>query len=380
MIVTARKRLRDLGIKVGYLPTGKHNSICDVADLLVGQSTIVRGEGALEIGKGPVRTGVTVVLPHQGDLWNDRPTAGFFVLNGSGVVTGSDWINEGGALEGPIALTNTHSVGDVGSALIRIMLEKHPGIGSLEDSYLPVVGECDDSPLNDINGFHVKEEHVRQAIKQAAGGTPQEGAVGAGTGMTCYGFKGGIGTASRVVAVGGKSYVVGVLVNANHGQTHQLLINGVAVGRTLAQEKTPQKSKEGSIVMIIATDAPMNQRQLERLSRRACLGLARTGACANHGSGDFALSISLSRRLPRLNPDIVLNLPEIHNDSIGPFFEAAAEATEEAILNSLFVADTVSGRDGNQSPGLPVERCLEILNEHGYAKSNSGFGSYGDPV
>lgn len=364
MITTSRKRLRELGVSIGYLPQGKTNSICDVADLHVGHCTIVKGEGKLEVGKGPVRTGVTLIVPHQGDLWNDRPTAGFFVLNGSGVFSGSDWISESGALEGPIALTNSHSVGDVAGAMIRIMLEQHPGIGGVEDSYLPVVAECDDSPLNDINGFHVKDEHVRQALKAASGGLVPEGAIGAGTGMTCYGFKGGIGTASRLVQIGEREFVVGVLVNTNHGQMHQLLIDGFPVGRVLAREEKARKNKEGSIVIVLATDAPLNQRQLERLSKRACLGLGRTGACASHGSGDFAMAFSVGRRVPRYSSEPVINLPEIHQDFLGQLFEAAAEATEEAILNSIFVADTVTGKDGNTSPGLPVERCLEILRQN----------------
>jgi D-aminopeptidase len=365
MGISQRKRLRELGINIGYLPTGKTNSICDVGDLSVGHSTVWQGEGALETGKGPVRTGVTVIIPHQGDLWHDRPTAGFFVLNGCGVVTGSDWISESGALEGPVALTNSHSVGDVGRALTVIMKEKHPGIGSTEDAYLPVVGECDDSSLSDINGFHVKEEHVREAMNKASKARPAEGAVGAGTGMTCYGFKGGIGTSSRLVSLEGKDFVVGVLVNANHGLPHQLLLNGVAVGRQLERETRELSNREGSIVMIIATDAPLNQRQLERLSKRACLGLARTGSCASPGSGDFALSFSVSRRVPRQSSAAIVSLPEITDEHMRPFFEASAEATEEAVLNSIFVADTVTGRDGNVSPALPVERCLQILRQQG---------------
>lgn len=364
MIRVARKRVRELGIQIGYLPVGNTNSICDVPGLKVGQKTIVAGEGPLKRGAGPVRTGVTVIVPHDGDIWSDRPSAGFFSLNGCGVVTGSDWINECGALEGPIALTNSHSVYDVGKALITIMVENYPQIGTTDDAYLPVVGECDDSSLNDLNGYHVTEDDVREAWRSARSSCPEEGAVGAGTGMTCYGFKGGIGTSSRVVSIANKNFVLGVLVNSNHGQTHQLLIDGLPVGRILAREAEGIKNKEGSIVIVLATDAPLNQRQLERLSRRACLGLARTGSVANNGSGDFALSFSLGRRIPRDNFKEFLELAEIHNDKIGKFFEAAAEATEEAILNSIFVADTVIGRDQHCSPGLPVERCIEILREH----------------
>lgn len=368
MGIQPRKRLRDLGVQIGYLPTGAQNSICDVAGVRVGHCTIFEGSGSLLVGKGPIRSGVTVVQPHSGDLWSDRCTAGFFSLNGCGVVTGSDWINECGALEGPIALTNSHSVGDVGRALTRIMHEQYPEIGTTDDAYLPVVGECDDSPLNDLNGFHVQEQHVRGAMQNASSASLAEGALGAGTGMTCYGFKGGIGTASRRVELQGNSYTVGVLVNTNHGQTHQLLIDGVPVGRTLARELETKKNKEGSIVLLIASDAPFNQRQLERLSRRACMGLARTGSVAGNGSGDFALSFSTGRRVPRQGESHCIKLPELHNDHINKFFEAAAEAAEEAILNSIFVADTVVGRDNNTAHGLPVERCLEILRDHGRIK------------
>ena len=358
--------MRDHGIRIGYLPTGKSNSISDVAGLTVGHCSVIHGEQLDSLGTDQTgsisvaRTGVTIIVPHQGDLWNERPSAGFFMLNGSGVVFGSDWINEAGALEGPIALTNSHSVGDVASALIRVMVEQHPQVGGVEDSYLPVVAECDDSPLNDINAFHVKDEHVRQAL-HGASHIVSEGAVGAGTGMTCYGFKGGIGTASRVVTVNGTDYVLGVLVNTNHGQLHQLIVNGIPVGRVLAHEQKIAKNKEGSIVIVLATDAPMNQRQLERLARRACLGLAKTGAIAAHGSGDFAIAISVGRKVPRYSSEAEISLPEMHHDSLALFFEASVEATEEAILNSIFLADTVIGRGGHMAPALPVEHCIDIM-------------------
>lgn len=369
MISTQRKRLRQLGVQIGYLPTGPLNNLCDVPGVKVGHCTIIEGEGKLIVGKGPIRSGITVILPHSGDLWSARCTAGFFSLNGCGVVTGSEWINECGALEGPIALTNSHSVGDVARALTKIMHELHPQVGTTDDAYLPVVGECDDSPLNDLNGFHVHEEHVRSAMQDAKSAAFYEGAVGAGTGMSCYGFKGGIGTASRQLSVHDTTYTVGVLVNTNHGQTHQLLIDGVPVGRTLSAEMSVDKNKEGSIVLVIATDAPMNQRQLERLCRRACMGLARTGSVAGNGSGDFALSFSTGRIVPRLAENHTISLAELHNDHINKFFEAAAEAAEEAILNSIFVADTITGRDNQVSKGLPVDRCLQILKDHGRLKN-----------
>ncbi len=361
-LIEMRKRLRELGIKTGYLPVGKKNTICDVAGLRVGHSTIIEGDGALVRGQGPKRTGVTVIIPHADDLWSSRPSGAFYSLNGCGVVLGSDWINESGALEGPIALTNSHSVFDVGKALTNIMVDRFPAIGTTDDAYLPVVGECDDSPLNDINGYHVKEEHVRKAFENASDDVT-EGAVGAGTGMTCYGFKGGIGTASRLVSIQDKTYTVGVLVNTNHGQTHQLLINGNPVGLRLKEESLGKANDEGSIVMLVATDAPFNHQQLERICKRACMGLARTGSSAGNGSGDFVIAFSTGRRVPRQNKSAILTLPEIHSDHIGGFFEATVEATEEAILNSIFVADSMTGRDGFTSPALPVSRCLELLQE-----------------
>lgn len=356
-----RKRARQEGVIVGTLPHGPRNDITDVEGVSVGHSTIIEGEGKHMPGIGPVRTGVTVILPHHGDLWNERPTAGFFALNGCGEFSGAQWIEECGALEGPIALTNTHSVGDVARALTEWMIAKHPSIAREDDAYLPVVAECDDSTVNDLHGFHVKPEHVKSALEAAySRQAVQEGAVGAGTGMTCYGFKGGIGSASRRIDLVENSFHVGVLVNSNHGQTEQLLIGGFPVGRLL-KEKYKNQNKEGSIVIVIATDAPLSQRQLERLAKRACLGLARTGSIAANGSGDFALAFSTSRRIARYSKDPIIQLQELHSDHINLFFQATAEATEEAILNSIFMAHTVEGRDGNKIQAFPIDECKAIL-------------------
>lgn len=352
-----------MGVVVGTLPPGMRNDITDVSGVGVGHTTLIQGEGAHAPGIGPVRTGVTVILPHQGDLWCDRPTAGFFALNGCGEFSGAQWIDESGALEGPIALTNTHSVGDVARALTEWMILKYPSIAREDDAYLPLVSECDDSTVNDLHGFHVKSEHVFMALQQAAKiEIVAEGSVGAGTGMSCYGFKGGIGSSSRRVELARKEFHVGVLVNTNHGQCEQLLIDGFPIGRIL-KEKHKRENKEGSIVMIIATDAPFNQRQLERMAKRACMGLARTGAMAANGSGDFALAFSTGRINPRKSKQIELNLPELHTDHINTFFQATAEATEEAILNSLFMATTIEGRDGNRIEALPVSDCMKLLKQ-----------------
>lgn len=351
------RRVRDFGISTGRLSPGALNSIADVPGVRVGHCTVDFGQGKLVRGSGPVRTGVTVLMPHEGDLWNEKPSAAFYSLNGCGVVTGSDWINESGALEGPIALTNSHSVGDVSSALIRWMADCHPEIG-IEEAYLPVIGECDDSYLNDINGFHVKDSHVREAIKGACRDVA-EGAVGAGRGMSCYGYKGGVGTASRVVSVQDRCYVVGSLVNSNHGRSDQLMIKGVHAGKQL-QNKQSVLTGEGSIVMLIATDAPLNHLQLKRLCKRAPMGLALTGSCAGESSGDFVLGFSTGRLISRRSSEPVIALPELHNDYITALFEAAIEATEEAVLNSLFCNETVTGRDGNRVHAFPVEEYLKI--------------------
>jgi D-aminopeptidase len=359
-----RRRFRELGVKLDGYPTGPNNAITD-AGVLVGHATIIKGDGALEPGKGPVRTGVTVVIPHAGDVWNQRSTAGHFVLNGNGSMTGLSWIAESGLLEGPIALTNTHSVGDVYSGLIRWMQDKHPAIGVDDDTYLPVVGECDDSPLNDIRGLHVTSAHVKRALDEAAGGKVAEGSVGAGTGMTCYEFKGGIGTSSRVVPVGDKTYTVGVLVNANHGRRAQLKMLGVSVGEVVETELASRYA-EGSIVVVVATDAPLSPTQLDRIAKRATMGLARTGAVANHGSGDFVIAFSNGRLVRRKADDTVSALPQLADGDIDPLFSGAVEATEEAVLNALCAATAMVGRDGNTAPALPLERVQELLKQHGH--------------
>lgn len=357
-----RCRLRDLGVQPGVYPCGTNNAITD-AGVLVGHTTLISGDGKLVPGQGPVRTGVTVMIPHGGDVWNQRCSAGSFVLNGNGSVTGLDWIQESGLLEGPIALTNTHSVGDVYTGLIRWMISKQRDVGIEADTYLPVVGECDDSSLNDIQGFHVRGEHVIDALNAARSGAVAEGTVGGGTGMTCYDFKGGIGTASRVVDVHGKKYIVGVLVNCNHGDREQLKVLGAPVGRILEADERATKHIEGSICIVVATDAPLSSRQLNRVAKRAAMGLALTGSAANNSSGDFIIAFSNGRLVPR-DEATVRVLPELSDDAISPIFEATIEATEESILNALCAATTVIGRDGNVSPALPLDRVREILREH----------------
>lgn len=362
-----RKRARDWGVKIGVHNPGAMNAITDVLGVKVGHATINKGDGALNPGSGPVRTGVTAIIPHCGDIWNERVSAASFVLNGNGSVTGLDWMSESGLLEGPILLTNTLSVGAVYDATISWMLKRVPELGITDDTYLPVVGECDDSALNDIRGRHVKEEHVFQALDEAQTGAVAEGAVGAGTGMSCYDFKGGIGTSSRLLSEEDGGYTVGALVNCNHGDRGQLLIGGVPVGQHLETEMATLH-REGSICIVVATDAPLSPTLLKRLAKRAALGLARTGAVANHGSGDFVIAFSTTRKLNRKDESPVLNLPEMNMDCVDPLFEATAEAVEEAVINALFMAETTVGRDGNVSHELPVEATLRIMREHGRLK------------
>ncbi len=357
----ARKRVRECGITIGVYQPGRFNAITDVKGVLVGQVTLVSGKGKLVPGEGPVRTGVTAILPQSTDFWHKAPSASFFVLNGNGEVTGMHWLKESGFIEGPILLTNTMSVPTVANGAITWMLERYPDIGVNEDTYMPVVGECDDSSLNDARGRHVKEEHVIAALDGAKSGAVEEGAVGAGTGMICYEWKGGIGTASRVLPKKEGGYTVGVLVNCNHGDREELRIKGVEVGR-LIKDDVADKHTEGSICIVVATDAPLNSLQLERIAKRATLGLARTGSNAHNSSGDFVLAFSTTRRIDK-SAGKVITLPEVGPDGIDPLFKATAEATEEAILNALFMAQTTQGRDGNTAYALPVKRVLDLLKQ-----------------
>jgi D-aminopeptidase len=287
-------------------------------------------------------------------------------LNGNGEVTGISWVKESGFLEGPVLLTNTMNVPTVANGAISWMLSRYPAIGVDDDTYLPVVGECDDSSLNDAQGRHVKEEHVLAALTQARSGPVAEGAVGAGTGMICYDWKGGIGTSSRLLPKSEGGFTVGVLVNCNHGDREELRIKGVEVGRLIGEDKADQH-REGSICIIVATDAPLNPLQLERLAKRACLGLARTGANAHNESGDFVLAFSTGRRVARNASRKVASRKEVNPDHINPLFKAVADATEEAVLNALFMAETTVGRDGIAAPALPVDRVLKLIDSASFA-------------
>ena len=360
---TNTQRSRELGIVIGRYPSGRHNAITDVKGVKVGHVTLISGEGRLKPGKGPVRTGVTAIIPAEGDLWRSKLAAGSFVLNGNGEATGLMWLAESGVLETPVAFTNTLSVGAVQRALVDVMLEKHPKIGISDDTLTPVVMECDDSTLNDIRGQHVKPAHLRAALKAAASGPVAEGAVGAGTGMTTYEFKGGIGTASRVTPKKSGGYTVGVLLNANHGKRHLLRINGVPVGAKIT-DLMPEENKDGSITVVVATDAPLDARQLSRLARRAMLGIGRTGGVATNGSGDVAIAFSTANRIPHYPKNPVRKLTLLSDFHIDPLFEAAADAAEEAVINAMLAARTVVGRDGNTVHALPHDRLKELLKNY----------------
>lgn len=342
-------RARDLGLIPGNLPPGKNNAITDVPGVLVGQVTLKEGKG-----KHAVRTGVTVVMPSEDGGWERKFPAGQFALNGNGEAMGLMWVNESGILETPIGLTNTLSVSDVQRGILQWVLKKHPKIGTSDDTLTPVVMECDDSALNDIRGFHVKREHAIQAIESAKSGPVAEGGVGAGTGMMTYQFKGGIGSSSRLVDIDGKRYTLGLLLNANHGKRDQLRLLGTPVGKLL-QAPLPKLAQEGSIVIVIATDAPLDGRQLSRLTKRAFLGIARTGAIASHGSGDVGLAFSTGNRIPHYPAKALLKLDALSDFFINPLFEAAADAAEEALYNAMISGTTTEGRAGNTVYALPQQ-------------------------
>ncbi|HJV90045.1 MAG TPA: P1 family peptidase [Holophagaceae bacterium] len=357
-----RPRARELGLRLGRLTPGPLDAITDVKGVRVGHTTLVRGEGALVPGRGPVRTGVTAILPHGGDLWHDKVPAAGYVLNGNGEVTGLHWVNEQGALEVPILLTNTQNVPRVADAVLTWMMKRYPAIGVSEDVVLPVVGECDDSVLNDARGRHVTEADVLAALDGAAEGPVAEGAVGAGTGMIAYQFKGGIGTASRLVKTrGAGTFTVGALVNANHGGRPELLVAGVPVGRELPKAKVAPGAH--SIVMVLATDAPLDARQLGRLARRAALGLARTGSSAHHSSGDFVVAFSTATRIRSDAP--LVTAPRLSDEAMDPLFEGAAEAVEAAVIHALLAATTTTGRDGAVAEALPLDSLRAVMERYG---------------
>ena len=359
------ERARDLGIPFDGTP-GKFNAITDVPGVEVGYTTLISGEGKLERGKGPVRTGVTAILPRGLSEMNDSVFAGYFSLNGNGEMTGTTWVEESGFLEGPIVLTNTHSVGVARDAVIAWRLA-HGGPDAEGFAWsLPVVAETWDGWLNDVDGFHVKPEHVARAIETAHGGAIEEGSVGGGTGMICYEFKGGTGTASRIVAAVAdrgpsetKQYTIGVLVQANCGRRPQLTIRGIEIGKKIPG--AVYQKETGSIIIVIATDAPLLPHQLKRLARRASLGLARTGSVSGNGSGDLFIAFSTANPHAADSSPPTRTIETMPNDLMDPLFTATVEATEEAIINALVDNHDMTGRDGHKVPALPHDRLREIF-------------------
>jgi D-aminopeptidase len=374
---TSRPRARDLGVIVGVLPTGKENAITDVAGVRVGHATLIKGVD--------VRTGVTAILPHAGNLFQEKVPAAIFVGNGFGKLMGATQVDELGEIETPILLTNTLNTPRVADALIDWMLQL-PGNEQVR-SINPIVAETNDGYLSDIRGRHVGRDEVFAAIRSAKDGAVEEGSVGAGTGTVAFGWKGGVGTSSRLIPQSLGGYTVGVLVQSNYGGV--LTINGAPVGRELgkyylkeeiegrrvsqnfpagnpASENQVGDAADGSIIIVVATDAPLDARNLKRLAARAMLGLARTGSPSTNGSGDYVIAFSVASRI-RASENL-RSAQVLGNDAMSPLFEAVVEATEEAIYNSLFKATTVAGRDGHSVEALPIEKTVEILKRYGAAK------------
>ena len=391
-------RLRDLGIVIGQGTPGPNNAITDVEGVRVGHTTLISGEGPLVPGNGPVRTGVTVVIPHDGDVWAEPVFAGAATMNGNGELTGLEWIREAGMLSGPIGITNTNDVGKVRDALVSSAIASDdPGAVHW---VLPVAGETYDGHLNDIAGSHVQAEHVAAALAGARGGRVDEGNVGGGTGMICHEFKGGIGTSSRRLSDADGGWTVGVLVQANYGRRGLLRIDGVPVGEDIPESEVPSPWPEprpglagaipasptvqngpsnglergpgaGSIILIVATDAPLLPHQCERLARRSHFGVARVGGLGSPTSGDLAVCFATGNRgLPppeaeaASGTDGAISIRAIMDRALGPLFEATVEATEEAIANALIAAETMTGRDGNTAHRLPHDRLIEVMKDH----------------
>jgi len=363
----AKPRARDLGVPFDGTP-GPFNAITDVAGVLVGHTTLISGEGKLVVGKGPVRTGVTAILPLGKDSMMHPVFAGWFSQNGNGEMTGTTWVEESGFLEGPVMITNTHSVGVVRDAVIQWRVNHGQPDATGYWWSLPVVAETWDGWLNDINGFHVKPEHAFHAIDSAHGGAVEEGAVGGGTGMVCNGFKGGIGTSSRKVSLKDGSYTVGVLVQCNYGSRQNFRVAGIPVGREIPNEDpyafAPDNITErGSIIVIVATDAPLLPHQLKRLARRVSLGLGRNGSISGDGSGDIFIAFSTA------NPGAgavnhTVDLKMLPNGLLDPVFAATVEATEEAVINAMVAATSMTGIEKHHVTALPHDQLRAVLKKY----------------
>jgi D-aminopeptidase len=363
----AKPRARDLGVPFDGTP-GPLNAITDVSGVTVGHTTLISGEGKLQVGKGPVRTGVTAILPRGKDSMNNPVFAGWWSLNGNGEMTGTTWVEESGFLEGPVMITNTHSVGVVRDAVIQWRVTHGQPDPTGYWWSLPVVAETWDGWLNDINGFHVKPEHAFQAIDSAHSGPVEEGSVGGGTGMVCNGYKGGIGTSSRKLGEKEGGYTVAVLVQCNYGTRNNLRVAGIPVGREIPSDDPYASASfseldRGSIIVVVATDAPLVAHQLKRLARRVSLGLGRNGSISGNGSGDIFIAFSTA------NPgaaatDRVVDLKMLPNDKIEPVFAATVQATEEAIINAMVAAETMTGIENRRVRALPHDQLRAVLKKY----------------
>lgn len=363
---TPSGRLRARGAGIAFTGTpGENNAITDVIGVEVGYCTLIRGDGPLVVGEGPVRTGVTAIFPRGRARPAGAAYAGYFSMSGNGEMSGAAFIEERGRFDGPITITNSHSCGLTRDVTAQWMF-KHMSPGDKLDQplFLPVAAETCDEPLNDINGHHVKPEHVIAAFDDARGGPIAEGSVGGGTGMRTYEFKAGSGTASRLVTYDGRDYTVGAFVQSNFGKRHLFTIGGIPIGRELPVEKDPIP-ENGSIIVIVATDAPMMPHQLKRMARRSAFGIARSGGIASNESGDLMLAFSTANDGPVQRHEGVITANYLGEAAISRFYEATIEAVDEAILNSMFAAETMRGRDGNVVRGLPVEEIQAILRRHG---------------
>ncbi len=365
-----KPRARDLGVPLEGTP-GPLNAITDVPGVEVGHTTLISGDGPLQVGTGPIRTGVTAILP-RGKQSADPVFAGWFSLNGNGEMTGTTWVEESGFLEGPVTITNTHSVGIVRDAVIawKIKSLQVSVLNSFGDDFwsLPVVAETYDGFLNDINGFHVKQEHVFAALDNAQPGPVPEGNVGGGTGMICYGFKGGIGTSSRVLPPDSGGYTLGVLAQCNFGRRPHLTIAGAPVGKEIPgdlpgpAEQSAASGDAGSVIVVLATDAPILPHQLKRLARRVSMGLARTGSVAANSSGDIFIAFSTAN--PGATNTPITHLEMLDNNSMTSLFDTTIQATEEAVINALVAAQTMTGRDNHRVVALPHDRLQEVLRRY----------------
>ena len=346
-----RARARDIGIQIGNIPTGTHNAITDVAGVKVGHVTLNEGDS--------IRTGVTAVIPSD-DIWTARLFGAAHTIHGNGEATGIARINQAGWIESPILLTNTLSVGAVHDGVVRYIVKRYPD----NNIVLPIVAECYDGGLNDISGLHVTAQHAIEAIENATDGPVTEGCVGGGTGMRCYGFKAGIGTSSRVLPEEQGGWTVGVLVNSNGGRRHQLRIDGVPVGTEITGSP-PKPGRDGSFIIVIATDAPLTHRQLKQLAIRAAHGLARTGTPSTDGSGEFVIAFSTANVFPSRTETGTFQIEILANGRLSSLFQAVIEATEEAVVNSMTMATTTTGRNGRMMHAIPLAELQKVMKAHG---------------